>query len=82
MLPNNLFFTQIINQSVMHSPPLFKTASQLSGRFLISCLKKSAGLAMNKSSQFWSSSVIEGNCVQIVGESGKCGESDGARSGE
>jgi hypothetical protein len=55
---NNLFFTQIINHSIMYSPPLFTTASQRSGTFSIPRLKKSAGLAVKKSSQFWSSASL------------------------
>jgi hypothetical protein len=43
----------------MYSPPLFSTASQRSGRFSIPRLKKSAGLAVKKSSsQFWSSASL------------------------
>jgi hypothetical protein len=50
---NNLFFTQIINQSIMYYPPLFTTASRFLGRFSIPHLI-SASLAVKKSSsQFW-----------------------------
>jgi hypothetical protein len=44
---------------MIYYPPLFTTASQRSGRFSIPRLKKSAGLAVKKSSnQFWSSASL------------------------
>jgi hypothetical protein len=68
MPPNNLFVKQINNQSIMYSPQLFTTASRSSGRFSIPCLKKSAGLAVKKSSsQFRSSaSLLKGTPRRLL----------------
>jgi hypothetical protein len=68
MLTNNLFFTQIIKQSINY---VFSTAPQRLGRFSIPCFKKSSGLAMKKSTiQFWSSLSLK-ETEQIVGERAK-----------